>query len=79
MINAIPAVKCPLGHTEIAFSEHTCYETIFPEITNTPANESVAVFIGHNSKEVKNVLEIAINVKAFVQQHFICWKFTPIP
>ncbi len=48
-IVAVQASKCPLGHTEISSSEHTCYETIFPEITNTPANQPIAVFIGHNS------------------------------
>ncbi len=78
-IVAIQAAKCPLGHTEIAFSEHTYYKTIFPEIINTHANQPIAVFIGHNSKEVRNVLEIAINAKAFVQQHFICREFTPSP
>ncbi len=60
-IIAIPGVKCPLGHTEIAFSEHTYYETFFPENPNTPANQAVAVFIDHNSREFKNVLVIAIN------------------
>ena len=62
MISDIPAVTCPLGHTEIAFSEHTCYETFFPENTNTPANQLVADFIDQHSTKGKNVLIIAINV-----------------
>ena len=62
MISAIPALKCPLGHTEITFSQHTCNETFFPENTNTPANQLVVVFIDKYSIKGKNVLIIAINV-----------------
>ena len=66
MISAIPAVKCPLGHTEIAFSEHTCYKTFFSENTNTPGNQLAADFIDHSSTKGKHVLIIAINVQAYI-------------
>ena len=61
MISAIPAVKCPLGHTEISFSQHTGKETFFSENTNIPANQLVVVFIDQNTIEAKNVLIIATN------------------
>ncbi len=78
-MHAIPAVKSPLGHTEIAFSEHSFYETIFPENINTPANHLVAVFIDHYSVLAKNVLVLAIKVKAYEKQHCVCLDFTPHP
>ncbi len=62
MISDIPGATFPLGQTEIAFSEHTCYETFFPENTNTPANQLVADFIDQLSTKGKNVLIIGINV-----------------
>ncbi len=46
----------------MALSEHTGYETFFPENTDMPANQPVAVSISYDSVEGKNVLIITINV-----------------